>query len=141
MDCNNGLNDVKKDDEDGEGVVGITRWGKQPQSLSRNPGKKSAVVGVAKHPATVSSHFFSTTFCPFCTCVSENRPLAGIFHLLEKREFGITGAHVERSRTNHPDPQVHEQASQKEILPPQIDQHHRFMRLLLLILLAMLFWR
>ena len=131
--------DLKKDDEDGEVVVGVPRWGKHPQSSGRNPGKKSRV-GVAKHPATVSSHFFSTTFYPFCSCVSENRPLAGIFHRLEKGECAITGAHVKRSRTNHPDPQVHEQASQKEILLPRIDQHHRFMRLVLEILLARV-WR
>ena len=43
---NNDFKDGKKDDEkddekDGERDVGVKRWRKQPQSLRRNPGKKS----------------------------------------------------------------------------------------------------
>ena len=40
------------------------------------------------------SFFFSQTFAPFSTCVSENRPLVGIFQRLEKGGCAITDLHM-----------------------------------------------
>ena len=51
------------------------------------------------------SFFFSQTFSPFSSCVSENRPLVGIFHRLEKTVCAITGPLTHQSPDSEVDSQ------------------------------------
>ena len=63
------------------------------------------------------SFFFSQTFAPFSTCVSENRPLVGIFRRLEKGGCAITGPHM---WTTHAPITLTLRCLHQEILQPSI---------------------